>query len=117
LGNSSQIGFYAGLLPTMGLNGAQVTIGLSAEYRLYIGAVSDFTTRKQWFLRPGYTNYPNVGDQAFTFTVGKDLRSKKQHKGWTIDLGIFYLLNHDRQYSHFLPAARFQYYGFTKKSK
>ena len=34
LGKSSQIGFYVGLLPTMGLNGAKVTIGLSAEYRL-----------------------------------------------------------------------------------
>lgn len=106
LSKSSQIGLFGGISPTMG----GIWTSLNFEHRLYVGT-------KKWFFRQGYSIFPKGPDHAFTLSIGKDLKSKKTNRGWTIDGGFFYLLYHadDPEIGPLLPALRIQYYVFIKK--
>lgn len=115
LGKINQMGFYGGIGPSLGT----VWTSLNLEHRLYVGKVSEATDRKKWFLRQGYTYYPQGNDSAITLTVGKELKSKHLHRGWVIDLGVFYLPGIDASESsigNVVPALRFQYYGYILKN-
>lgn len=119
ISKSNQLGFYGGIGPSMNA----IWTSLNLEHRWYFGKFSDITKRRQWFFRQGYTYYPSgngslIDDSVVTMTFGKDLKSKKSSKGWTIDLGLFYRLGYVRESESepgaIIPALRFQYYGFLK---
>ena len=90
IANVSQVGFNAGLGPTMG----GVWTALSLEHRLYFGKNSETTNQKTWFFRQGGTFLPSAeSPRQFTLnlTVGKDILSKRKKNGLTIDAGVFSL--------------------------
>lgn len=115
LGQRNQVGFSAGLAPSWG----SVWPSLNVEHRFYFGGNSAATLKKKFFLKQGFTFFTADQDQkALTFTLGADLKSKARHRGWTIDLGAFLLLQNDMDRQNKLyPAIRFQYYAYTRKNK
>lgn len=112
LASISQLGVTVGIGPTWG--GVWPTI--NAEHRLYFGKIDPQKLRRKVFLKQGFTYY-TAGDQnAFSFSVGGDLRSKNRARGWTIEIGAF-ILKQDKRDRHnkMYPALRFQRYGYFKK--
>lgn len=113
LGTRSQVGVSAGIGPSWGT----VWPTISLEHKLYFGAIRESTQRRPLFFRQSGTYFLSGRSQAaIALTFGGDLKSKSRHKGWTIDLGLFLLIqNYQDKENRFYPAVRFQHYGYFRK--
>lgn len=123
LSKSSQLAFSTGVFYSPGTPWPSISV----EHRLYLGKVDEDMERKKWFFRQGITWFPSGDDVVGTLSVGLDLKSKTNYKGWTVDLGLSGFIAHpsksdpyyvnDYRY-RFIPALRIQHFMyFSKKQK
>ena len=122
LSKSSQLGINGGVFYSPGSSWPS----LSMEHRLYVGKVDEVMGRKMWFFRQGVTWFPGGDDVIGTFSVGLDLKSRNNYKGWTVDLGLSGFISrptkadpyYENDYRYrFIPAVRIQHFMYLSKKK
>lgn len=115
LGTSTQLGFSIGSFP----NFDEPEVTLNAEHRFYFGKPSEFTLRKTWFTRQGFTYRANDPEySSITLSFGKEF-GKKAASSTSVELGLsYYYGNIDNTMNRIVPAIRIQrFFYFKKKNK
>jgi len=122
ISKSSQLGINGGVFYSPGSSWPSVSL----EHRLYLGKIDDVMGRKKWFFRQGITWFPSGDDVIGTLSVGLDLKSRNNYKGWTVDIGLSGFISrpskadpyYENDYRYrFIPAIRIQHFMYLSKKR